>query len=270
MISAKDAIRVGRALLGTPYAELDCINYLKRIIRTAPGGVPGYTTAGTNSLWASYDSAAKYRDLTWRQEGVQGARAGMLAFKRSGADVHHVGLVTGEGTVLHSSSALGGVVETDLYNGQWALLAIHRYIATDDQADTGEGDKSMEALYRATVTTQQDPLRVRSYPASGEILGHVPKGRTVDVLDTEFDPLWPKIRYGELVGYASGTYLRRIDDGGQSPEASPLPPNDGSDSEASLPEAEGETVTLTLADAQAIYEALSEAQRVLSGILDVD
>ena len=53
MITARDAIETGRALLGTPYSELDCINFIKRIIRTAPGGVPGYTVAGTNSLWKS-------------------------------------------------------------------------------------------------------------------------------------------------------------------------------------------------------------------------
>ena len=50
MIKANDAIAAGRALLGTSYSQLDCINFIKRIIRTAPGGVPGYTTAGTNSL----------------------------------------------------------------------------------------------------------------------------------------------------------------------------------------------------------------------------
>ena len=41
MITARDAIAGGRALLGTLYSEMDCINFIKRIIRTAPGGVPG-------------------------------------------------------------------------------------------------------------------------------------------------------------------------------------------------------------------------------------
>lgn len=50
MIKAQDAISAARALIGTPYSELDCINLIKRVIRTAPGGVPLYTTAGTNAL----------------------------------------------------------------------------------------------------------------------------------------------------------------------------------------------------------------------------
>ena len=79
MIRNEDAIAAARALIGTPYSELDCINLIKRVIRTAPGGVPWYTTAGTNALWVSANASAKYRDLTWRQEGLQGARAGELA-----------------------------------------------------------------------------------------------------------------------------------------------------------------------------------------------
>ena len=55
---------MARALIGTPYSELDCINLIKKVIRTAPGGDKNYTTAGTNDLWNSFDSkSAKYRDL---------------------------------------------------------------------------------------------------------------------------------------------------------------------------------------------------------------
>ena len=58
MIKADDAIRVARSLIGTPYSELDCINLIKRVIRASPGGVPGYTTAGTNTLWRSATASA--------------------------------------------------------------------------------------------------------------------------------------------------------------------------------------------------------------------
>ena len=116
MIKTQDAINAARALIGTPYSELDCINLIKAVIRRSPGGVPWYTTAGTNALWASANASAKYRDLTWRQEGIAGARAGMLAFKRHGGDVHHVGLVTGArlpqqdcGECLHARSVRGGM-----------------------------------------------------------------------------------------------------------------------------------------------------------------
>ena len=203
MIKANDAINAGRALLGTPYSQLDCINFIKRIIRTAPGGVPGYTTAGTNTLWKSAEASGKYRDLTWRQEGLAGARAGMMAFKRRGDDVHHVGLVTGDGTVLHSSSAKGCVVETAL-DASWQLLAVHRYIEAAGAAGT---EDNVNVLYQAVVSTQSGALNVRDAPDGGRI-GSLPKGTTVDVL-AEPAQGWTFVRSGSLMGYVSSAYLTR-------------------------------------------------------------
>ena len=203
MVKAADAIQTARSLIGTPYGELDCINLIKRVIRTAPGGVPGYTTAGTNTLWRSYDMSAKYRDLTWRQEGIQGARAGMLAFKRKGEDVHHVGLVTGDGTVIHSSSAKGQVVETAL-DGGWKLLAIHRYI---EAAGAAGMEDNVNVLYQAVVSTQSGALNVRDAPDGGRI-GSLPKGTTVDVL-AEPAQGWTFVRAGSMMGYVSSAYLTR-------------------------------------------------------------
>ena len=114
MIETSEAIRTARALIGTPYSELDCINLIKKVIRTAPGGDKNYMTAGTNDLWNSDSKSAKYRDLTWKQEGISGAKAGMLAFMVGTGDVNHTGLVTERGTVIHSSKSRGGVVETEL------------------------------------------------------------------------------------------------------------------------------------------------------------
>ena len=207
MIKTQDAIDTARALIGTPYSELDCINLIKRVIRTAPGGVPWYTTAGTNALWASYIASDKYRDLIWRQEGITGARAGMLALKKHGGDVHHVGLVTGEGTVIHSSSAAGRVVETAL-DESWHLLAQHRYIEVAAAAAETEG--TMDVLYQALVNTMRDPLNVRDAPeASGRKIGELARGTTVDVLAEPCEG-WLYVRADALTGYASAAYLARV------------------------------------------------------------
>lgn len=195
-------------MLGMPYSDVDCIGLIRQVIRRSPGGAADYTTAGTNTLWDSYNASAKYRDLTWRQEGISAARAGMLAFKRSGDDVHHVGLVTGDGTVIHSSSARGAVVETEV-DSSWHLLAQHRYIEV--AAATGTEERMEQALYTAIVATQQDPLRVRESPVFGEILGSVPRGRAVEVLSWGENG-WAKIRYNELEGYASAMYLERVEE----------------------------------------------------------
>ena len=210
MVKAADAIQTARSLIGTPYGELDCINLIKRVIRTAPGGVPDYTTAGTNTLWRSATASAKYRDLTWTQEGIQGARAGMLAFKRKGEDVHHVGLVTGDGTVVHSSSAKGQVVETAL-DGGWALLGMHRYIEAAGAAGT---EDNVNVLYQAVVSTQSGALNVRDAPDGGRI-GSLPKGTTVDVLSEPCGG-WAYIRRGNVCGYVSTAYLERTEGSGEN------------------------------------------------------
>ena len=208
MIKTQDAINAARALIGTPYSELDCINLIKRVIRTAPGGVPWYTTAGTNALWASYIASDKYRDIIWRQEGITGARAGMLAFKKHGGDVHHVGLATERGTVIHSSSVRGQVVETAL-DESWHLLAQHRYIEVAAAAAETEG--TMDVLYQAVVNTMRDPLNVRDSPeASGRKIGELARGTTVDVLAEPVEG-WAYVRGDGVTGYASAAYLARVE-----------------------------------------------------------
>lgn len=207
MIKTQDAIDTARTLIGTPYSELDCINLIKRVIRTAPGGDPTYRCQGTNWLWRSIDNSARFRDLTWRQEGIAGARAGMLAFKKHGGDVHHVGLATERGTVIHSSSVRGQVVETAL-DESWHLLAQHRYIEV--AASAGETEEAMSVLYQAVVNTMRDPLNVRDSPeASGRKIGELPRGTTVDVLAEPCEG-WLYVRGDGVTGYASAAYLARV------------------------------------------------------------
>lgn len=209
-VRAKDAIAAARALIGTPYSELDCIGLIVRIIRTSPGGVPTYRTAGTNTLWRSYEASSKYRDLTWRQEGLAGAQAGMLAFKRSGENVHHVGLATGEGTVIHSSSAKGCVVETAL-DSSWQLLAVHRYIGL-----TGETEKEETAVqaYEMQVILQDksSTLNVRNEPGkAGDRIGRLSHGAVVTVM-AEFDNGWRFVTYGDgASGYVDGSFLQPVE-----------------------------------------------------------
>ena len=164
MVKAEEAIAAARRLIGTPYSEMDCINLIKKVIRTAPGGVPGYKTAGTNTLWKSATASTKYRDLIWRKNGIDGACAGMLAFKRSGDDVHHVGIVTQKGTVIHSSSTQNGrgVVETPLSSDEgWNLLAKHRFIEVLECVMT---DAETEGLKQSAEVTIVDSAGRRFMP----------------------------------------------------------------------------------------------------------
>nr|DAI46145.1 MAG TPA: SH3 domain protein [Caudoviricetes sp.] len=183
MIQAESAIRAARGLIGTAYSELDCINLIKKVIRTCAGGDKRYTTAGTNELWNSFDSTPKYRHLIWRQTGISGAKPGMLAFMGAGTgDVSHTGLVTERGTVIHSSKSRGGVVETALTaKAGWNGLGAHRIIAVQD--DNEEGGDTM--FGNATVKTQKAGSYVNlreSASTRAAVIGKVYDGERIHVI----------------------------------------------------------------------------------------
>lgn len=215
MIRYDDAIATARRLIGTPYSELDCINLIKAVIRRSPGGIANYTTAGTDALWSSYNASPKYRDLTWRQTGLDGASAGMLAFKGKPTDIHdgqphHVGLVTERGTVIHSSSVKGRVVETPLTAKEnWTLLGVHRYIKPK-----GKEEQPMNtALYQAEVVTSDGKgvnLRAKPTTASART-AKIPEGYVIDVLD-DSNPAWWQVSYMNQTGYCATPYLHKVVD----------------------------------------------------------
>lgn len=133
MIYYIDLEPVLRGLLGTPYSKLDCINLVKYVIRHSPGGIKNYTDAGTNSLWKSYNSSGKYRHLIERYNDISHAKAGWFLFKASGENVHHVGIMTQDYTVIHSSSVAGKVIEENLKTAKgWNRCGKSKYIITGD------------------------------------------------------------------------------------------------------------------------------------------
>lgn len=207
MIETSEAIRMARALIGTPYSELDCINLIKKVIRTAPGGDKRYTTAGTNELWNSFDSAPKYRHLIWRQSGISGAKPGMLAFMGVGTgDVSHTGLVTERGTVLHSSKSRGCVVETELTEKHgWNGLGKHRMIAVQD--NNAEGGETM--FGNATVNITSGYLNIREGASTrSKIIAKAENGTRVNIIREAGGTGWVfgVLESGEA-GYMSSEYL---------------------------------------------------------------
>ena len=200
MIQAEAAIRAARGLIGTSYETLDCINLIKKVIRTCAGGDKRYTTAGTNELWNSFESAPKYRHLIWRQPGVSGAKPGMLAFMGVGTgDVSHTGLVTERGTVIHSSKSRGGVVETALTaKAGWNGLGVHRMIAVAENVGTAPTGTTY-------IVCAQTGLRMRKRAdVRGEYMQMLPDGAVIVALETRAG--WIKTTYKGYTGWVSGEY----------------------------------------------------------------
>ena len=208
MIQAEAAIRAARRLIGTSYETLDCINLIKKVIRTCAGGDKRYTTAGTNELWNSFDSVPKYRHLIWRQSGISGAKPGMLAFMGVGtSDVSHTGLVTERGTVIHSSKSRGSVVETALTaKAGWNGLGVHRMIAVgevdgDQSADEEQTEDNAEG--EVVTVCAQGGLRMRKKPR-GRYMKMILDGTRLVVLEEKGG--WLRVEYRGYTGWVSGEY----------------------------------------------------------------
>ena len=200
MIQAEEAIRAARGLIGTSYETLDCINLIKKVIRTCAGGDKRYTTAGTNALWDSDSKCGRYRDLTWKQTGISGAKPGMLAFMGVGTgDVSHTGLVTEQGTVIHSSKSRGGVVETALTaKAGWNGLGVHRMIAVAENVGTAPTGTTY-------IVCAQTGLRMRKRAdVRGEYMQMLPDGAVIVALETRAG--WIKTTYKGYTGWVSGEY----------------------------------------------------------------
>ena len=206
MIRAEAAIRTARRWIGTDYGTMDCINLIKKIIRTCVGGDRRYTTAGTNTLWDSDGKRGRYRDLTWKQAGIFGAKPGMLAFMGVGTgDVNHVGLVTERGTVIHSSKSRGGVVETALAaKAGWNGLGIHRMIEVEGSSGKSAGGERAESTeYGHVIVCAGGGLRMRVKP-NGRYMQMIPDGTRLAVLEEKDG--WLRTAYREHTGWISGRY----------------------------------------------------------------
>ena len=249
MIQAEEAIRAARGLIGTSYETLDCINLIKKVIRTCAGGDKRYTTAGTNALWNSFDSAAKYRDLTWRQAGISGAKPGMLAFMGVGTgDVNHTGLVTERGTVVHSSKSRGGVVETALTEkAGWNGLGVHRRIEVDySEGGKAEVDDTEKIFGNATVSITSGYLNIREGASTrSKVIAKAENGARVNIIRAAGGTGWVfgALKSGEA-GYMSSEYL--VEDA----------PESGDQGDQGEP---GEQTTTTLRRSDGVYITLSGA-----------
>ncbi len=140
---------------------------------------------------------AVFKRRAWRQENRTNRW-----YDSAPGDLYHIGLMGRDGKVLNAQSVKNGFVASPL--DRWSYAAPLNAV---DYAVDNE-----RALYDAVVTTQKDPLRVRDAPGTGRVIGSVRKGALVEVLSGGTAD-WTRIRYENLVGYASSDYLTRVENG---------------------------------------------------------
>ena len=177
------------------------------------GGIPYNGLHGTN--WAARHEAVEL----WDVQSAEQLRIGdtLLKAREPGdprwnlpkryrddpdqRDYYHAGIVTSIHPlrITHMTSPTAKV---DTTLGAWRYGFLFRQLQEDSGEDMLE---ETQAICRAVVITKDDPLHIRRAPVTGEVIGHVPIGATVDVLE---DGEWAKIRWNGVTGYASRAFLQ--------------------------------------------------------------
>lgn len=180
----------------------DCAQLIRRALESVGvTGVPSGATSQWNkkALWTEYGTID-----TLPPDGL--VALSRESPKGSGT-MQHIGWRLSDGTVIDARSSYKGVIISRLENYNWTHWM--RPALTTTTTTTIEEDTPM--LYRAIVTTESGSLNVRVSPVTGRIIGRVPRKATVEVLTDPTDG-WCRIRYNDIVGYASTLYLTEIED----------------------------------------------------------
>ena len=162
-----------------------------------------------NSVKDLFPGQVLYRSRTDR--GTLNARykSGGRYYTGDSLDYYHVGVVTRlnplEITECTEYGDVSGIVITDKLRG-WDCGGKLRGV---DYSTMDKEDADMPVLYRAKVNTQEDPLTLRNAPISGKKIGELPRGAVVDVYGSGD---WPRVKYGDMMGYAAAQYLERVED----------------------------------------------------------
>lgn len=232
----------GKAQIGTPYSEMDCIGLVVQSIRRgdgADGESLDYRCGGTNELWRSLNASGKYRYVTNRVELSEAKAMGLLApgalltiwapgynakYGDMEGDCSHTGIYVGDDSceVVHSSATRGCVAASTLKNG-WTHVLVHRLIDTGYASQEALEEERTEGTYQANVCTEKDPLTIRAEPSTrAAALGKAKKGSYVTVVGSKrtdesgraWLPVEAKVdnRRSIVRGWAAAEYLDAVEE----------------------------------------------------------
>lgn len=192
----------------------------------------------------------------WKQRGVWAAkgeiadlpRGKLCALYRAKNDkvMQHTGLMLEDGTIIDARGSSSGVVSSALGAYPWTHWAIPDGFYGNDEIG---GAKEMdEVLYRAKVVSANGKgVNLRTGPGTSyarvDALKTIPEGTQLEVIEETSATFW-RVRVGEVVGYASQAYLRRIDENGE------IVREDAGDAKVQL------TLEITMEDARALFDQL--------------
>jgi len=214
----------------------------------------GYIWGASGELWTEAKQKAATREMTvkygsrwighhvtdcsgvmvfiWRQHGMSiyhGSNTirkkycgplqktpapGYAAFKVSGDDYHHIGIVAEDGlNVYESKGTQSGFVMSAA--SSWHCFA--PFLDVDYDATEQQGGDAV--IYSAYVTTSGGRLNIRKGPGTNyEIVGSLMNGEKVDIIEERSG--WGKLG-DSIEGWVSLAYLAPIEEGQQEEKPEP-------------------------------------------------
>lgn len=136
-------------------------------------------------------------------------RAGSLVFLTNAeGKKHHVGVYIGDDTVIQAKGTQWGVVTSKL--SHWDSWGQLKCIDYEEKQVIPEPTPAPAAKQYAKAVNPGSWLRIRQGPnSSAQIVGRMPRGATVIVLDKN-NAEWWHIQYENIVGYSASQFLEIV------------------------------------------------------------
>ena len=181
---------------------------------------------GTNTMWRNEvadkrtingdRSLLMPGDIVFRCKEWTASEESNRWYGTSPGNVSHVGIYTGNGTVIEAKGEQYGVVESK-WDKKWILAG--RFKGT--QQDAAKGGQKM----KYTVTTESGKLNIRKEPSTKSTrVGSIAPGTVIDAED--YNDQWAYTTYDGVSGYVSRQYLTPVEPSVPSDPSVPSNPED--------------------------------------------
>ena len=131
---------------------------------------------------------------------------GIAVFRWDGKKMKHTGLYTGNGLAIEARGSAQGVIRCPLSSYPWT-----HWGRLMDVEYAGVAAKPINYPYRAEVINVKTGLNLCTSPKnSSNTIQLLPLGTVVEVLEDNCGDGFSKVRYGDIVGYCTRSYLYQL------------------------------------------------------------
>lgn len=142
---------------------------------------------------------------------------GLIVYKQG-----HVGVYVGNGDVIEAKGFAHGVIRSKLTDTKWTHWLQHPSIVYGEAV---AASRPVTYPYKAKVVNVKTRLNLRSEPKNADnTICMLELGTVVEVLEDNCGNGFSKVRYGDMIGYCTRSYLYQIETEPKTDEQKPTTP----------------------------------------------